>query len=106
MTETKTLPELNEREFVSFFDNGKQIRGVITKVDNQTVEVEATSRYVKKDDFWQLYQMVYTYVVPKKDITIEKCNCDRIIYETIERDNGNGFFDSAFCPDCYWDCIS
>ena len=105
-TDTKSVSNIKERDFVSFFDNGKHIKGVVTKVDDLTIEVEATSRYIQKDDFWQLYQMVYTYVVPKKDITIEKCKCDRVIHETIERDNGNGFFDSAFCPDCYWDCVS
>ena len=101
----KDYKELQEGSYVSFSYGNKKIKGVVTKISEQSIEVDATSRYVKKDDFWQLYTNIYSYYVPINKITIEKCNCERVIHSDFINDRG-GITNAANCPDCYWDCVS
>ena len=97
--------ELHTGSYVSFNYGNKNMKGVITKITEKSIEVDATSRYVKKDNFWQLYKTIYAYYVPKNHIKIEKCECERIMHSDFISDRG-AVVNSAYCPDCYWDCVS
>lgn len=110
-----TVKEIEIGSFVSFHNGNKKYRGVVTEsyqvrhletgIVNDVLKIEATSRYIKKDSFWKLYQEIWEWKINKIDVTLEQCDCDRVIHSDFINDRG-GITNAANCPDCYWDCVS
>ena len=106
MNNTLQKDSVNIGSFVEFKYNNTTLRGVVTnRISDKVLEVEVTSKLIKKENFYRLYMSVPVYDVTENCITVIKCDCDRVIHETILSDRGH-YFESAFCPDCYWDCVS
>jgi len=106
MNNTLQKDSIKIGSFVEFKANNTTLRGVVTNgISDQVVEVEVTSKLIKKENFYKLYESIPVYHVKKEILTVVKCDCDRVIHETILSDRGH-YFESAFCPDCYWDCVS
>jgi len=103
-----TIERIGKMDFVQWLDNGKFYRGVIDKTQGESdnfFQVIATSRYIQKDDYFKLYESEWIWTIHKEELEHLKCDCSRVIFETIKSDRGN-YFNSAFCPDCHWDCVS
>tara|TARA_R100001460_G_scaffold32709_1_gene64101 strand:+ start:29 stop:349 length:321 start_codon:yes stop_codon:yes gene_type:complete len=106
MNNTLTKDSVQIGSYVEFKDKNNTYRGVVTnRTSEVVVEVDVTSRLIKGENFYKLYTNIPVYDVPRNIITVIKCNCDRVFHETILSDRGH-YFESAFCPDCFWDCVS
>jgi hypothetical protein len=100
--------EITNQDYVEWLDNGNIYRGVVDETqekDDNFLQVVATSKYIKKDDYFKLYQTNWIWTIHKTALKKIECECDRVIHSDFINDRG-GVTNAVNCPDCFWDCVS
>ena len=84
--------------YVQFVDGNKTYRGVVQhQEDDGRWEVHCTSRLIKKDNYYKLYESgLPIWSIPEHNLTKIECDCYRLEsgYKWVE------------CPDCHYNCYS